>query len=236
LEREGMQVHQRPLLDHTLQLRVDPEDPPPVALRTATGLRLKEWLASHSHLYTLAGRALRGSVLHPLLAELGLMRPPREHTVERIIGICQGCFGQALWGLEATLDPRRRVRALTLFSRMLSAMSEWCNEREVPFLVLLIPTRLEVRSDCAGVAEATRLLAFPVDARAALDALRLEIVHDLQGKAIDFLDLAPSGAHAAAHAELFLEKDWHLNAAGHRWIAAELASTIEASGWFPLED
>ncbi|MFG0319421.1 MAG: hypothetical protein ACF8XB_19280 [Planctomycetota bacterium JB042] len=232
----GLGGFPRPRLDASLR----PEPAP--ATRGGGGAepdgalaRMKETLSSSSKLYAFAGDRIRGGPLHRLLARAGLMRPPPDDRQARVVRHCRGCHGQLLWGTAPFSGrPRASEQAVERAASIVERMAATCRDRDVRFVAVLIPSRLEVEGDAEAVDAAAEWMGAREKPLATIARLREAVAAALADRRVSVLDLLPAARRvrdAAGAPLLYHPDDWHLSPAGHALVADELFLHACERGW-----
>ncbi len=233
----GLGAFPRPMLDASL--RVLPASSPPAgaANEEPRGVvrHVKDALSASSKLYAFIGDRIRGSRLHELLARVGLMRRPPDDLRRRVVLHCQGCHGQLLWGIAAFAGRSTETEtAVERTANIIDRMHALCRERKVQFVAVVIPARLEVEGDPGRVDEAAAWMGMNEKPLVTMARLRTTLTASLAARQIPVLDLLPA-ARARKVADpgtaLYFPEDWHLNPAGHAFVAEELLAYVAEQGW-----
>jgi hypothetical protein len=180
--------------------------------------RLDCVLETYLRSYALIGRVLRripSGGTSPLLAAL------RK---------CPGCL-QSLWqAYVAHGDPSALADDFGKLDYVLKQFQADSARLNVPVVVLVIPTKLEVEGQTvkAQVDDAARALGLRYEPAAFDDAVRERMLSLARAHSFITVDLLAPLRMAAGerHRALFWARDWHLNIDGHDAVAHTLAPVI----------
>jgi lysophospholipase L1-like esterase len=160
---------------------------------------------------------------HPPQADRDMRRrlaAAREHWRAPL---AQG-FSQAL---EFTFAPSEAERALAAATEPLAELAALCAEREIPLLVAMLPTKVDVNAadGAEGIARIFEILQLS-EAEYAINAdLGARLGRALVRPGVRVLDLAP--ALRAESGLLYWRQDHHLAVEGHRVVARTLLPVVE---------
>jgi lysophospholipase L1-like esterase len=144
---------------------------------------------------------------------------------------CIGCTGQSLgqayWFKHRPGDVRTSMRTLKELLRRFKETVERSGGRPI---VLVLPSRLQVEAeqDVGRIRAVAKILGL-TEADLALESrLGGESLSIARGLKIDTIDLAPAleEFHRRSGENLYYWTDWHLDTAGHRFLAQQLYDRV----------
>jgi lysophospholipase L1-like esterase len=129
--------------------------------------------------------------------------------------------------LEFASAPAEGERALAAASSALRDFAALCAEHDVPLLLALLPTKVDVDvdDDRETIARMFEVLELTPEAYAINAALGARLGAALEGPGVRVVDLSP--AMRAENAPLYWQRDHHLAVRGHRVVARTLLPVVE---------
>jgi len=172
-------------------------------------LRTRYWLRVHSHLYAFLREQLYDLYQRTPLAEgLRYLDP---------VGLAEWPESMRETTLPAALDSVRRI-------------SQWARERDVRYLVVLVPTKYHVLE--GAWASYRERWGLPEEAFDRGHAGRV-LTGMLEEAGIELLDLTPELRSAPDPEALYYPVDAHWTPAGHRVATERIRDAIVRRGWLP---
>lgn len=169
--------------------------------------RVRFWLRVHSHLY---------AFLRDQLYDL-YQRTPFAEGLRYLdpVGLSEWPEAMRKDTLPAAVDAIRRIAG-------------WARERDVRYLVVLVPVKYQVLDEAwAAYRKRWRLPEAAFDR----DHAQRVLAEMLEAEGIEHVDLLPSFRAASDARALYYPVDAHWTPAGHRAAAALIREAIDRRGW-----
>jgi lysophospholipase L1-like esterase len=194
-------------------------------------IRLVVWLRA----------AVRYGPLAPLWRRLGLPGRAtadaelRADTLAEVLRRCHGCFWQSLQQAQhAARHPAAMAANVGRVAAIAARLDADVRAQGGRLVVALLPTRAQVEPAAADAERApvARLLELGPAALAFEDEVLAELAVRVAAAAIPVVPLRDALRDAAATEAQYYPRDWHLGPAGHRTVAAALASALASTRRF----